>query len=176
MITLLNWLLVSGTGRNVGKTTLVCRILNEIKQMKPVALKISSHLHPLPEDSDWIIKQNDFVVIRETHQSSKDSSRMLASGADISFYAQGPDSRLPEILNCILGYSIGRPVVCESGGIRNLVVPGIYFLVIGEEKQFKPGIKNLETLADRILTYPEIVSTEIEKKISFRNGHWILGF
>jgi len=173
MTTLPNWLLISGSGRNVGKTTLICRIIQEMTDIKPIAVKISSHIHPLPEDSDWIIRKDDFSVIRETLISSKDSSKMLQSGAESAFYAQGPDYRLGEILATLEIFTKNRPVICESGGLRKLIVPGIYFLVKGEEN-IKPGIESLELLADKVLTPRDISNGEIEKNLLYKNNSWLI--
>ncbi len=172
MTTLPNWLLISGSGRNVGKTTLSCRIINEWSDLKPVAVKISSHLHPLPEDSEWILRGEDFSVIRETLISPKDSSKMLQSGAEFSFYAQGPDYRLPEILSALNTFTHNRPVICESGGLRKLIIPGVYFLIKDDSKTIKPGINSLEILADRILSPSDISNEEIEKNLLFKNNRW----
>ena len=172
MTTLPNWLLISGSGRNVGKTTLSCRIIREWSHMKPVAVKISSHLHHLPEDSEWIVRGEDFSVIRETLISQKDSSKMLQSGAESTFYAQGPDFRLHDILSALNAFTHNRPVICESGGLRHLIVPGIYFLIKDDAKSIKPGINSLEILADKIISPSDINKEEIEKNLLFKNNRW----
>jgi len=172
MKTLPNWLLISGSGRNVGKTTLSCRIIREWSGLNPVAVKISSHLHALPEDSESILRGEDFSVIRETRISPKDSSKMLQSGAELSFYAKGPDYRLPEILYALNIITKNRPVVCESGGLRKIIIPGIYFLIKDDTRNIKPGINSLEILADRILSPSDISEKEIEKNLLFKNNCW----
>lgn len=174
MKTLPNWLLISGSGRNVGKTTLICSIIHQLSGLNPVAVKISSHLHPLPENSDWIIRSEDFSVIRETNINSKDSSKMLQSGAGTVFYAQGPDSRLPEILSAIYKYTENRPTICESGGLRRFIVPGVYLLIKGDENQLIPGIENLEILADKVLKHTDLKPGEFEKKLIYKNNCWII--
>jgi hypothetical protein len=171
MVTLPNWLLISGSGRNVGKTTLICRIIKEVSGLNPVAVKISSHIHPLPEDSDWIIRKDDFSVIRETLINSKDSSKMLQSGAESAFYVQGPDYRLGEILSALGEFTHNRPVICESGGLRKIIVPGVYLLVKGEEN-IKPGIESLELLADKVLSARDISEGEFEKNLTYKNNCW----
>jgi hypothetical protein len=172
MTTFSNWLLISGSGRNVGKTRLICRIITEMSDLKPVAVKISSHLHTLPEDSDYIVRKEDFAVVRETFINSKDSSKMLQAGAGISFYAQGPDYRLPDIISALDKYTCYRPVVCESGGLRNLIVPGVYILIKGGENKLKPGIENLELLADKVLTPNEVIGLNFEKNLFYKNNTW----
>ncbi len=173
MVTLSNWLLVSGTGRNVGKTTLVCRIISQISALNPVAVKISSHFHTLPEDSEWIIRKDDFSLIRETLISTKDSSKMLQAGAEECYYAQGPDYRLPEILSALEKFTKNRPVVCETGGLRKLIVPGIYLIIKGEEFS-KPEIGKLELLADKVLTPHDVRTGNFESKLFFKNNSWLI--
>lgn len=174
MKTLPNWLLISGSGRNVGKTTLICNIIQQLSHLNPVGVKISSHIHPLPENSDWIIQKEDYSVIRETNINRKDSSKMLQSGAGTVFYAQGPDHRLPEILSAINEYTENRPTICESGGLRKYMVPGVYLLIKGDENQLKPGFENLETLADKVLKHTDLKTGGVEKNLIFKNNCWIL--
>jgi hypothetical protein len=174
MTTLPNWLLISGSGRNVGKTSLICRIIHEITDLKPVTVKISSHLHPLPEDSEWIIRKEDYAVIRETRINSKDSSKMLQSGAASAYYAQGPDFRLPEILSALTPFTQNNPVICESGGLRKLIVPGVYLLIKGDDNQTKPGIESLELHADKVLTPADFRTGSFEKHLLYKNNRWII--
>ena len=65
-----NLLLVSGNGRNVGKTYFACRIIGLLSQKNPVtAVKISPHVHEIPENADILIRSEDFIVINETEIS-----------------------------------------------------------------------------------------------------------
>ncbi|MCB8994142.1 MAG: hypothetical protein H6538_00880 [Bacteroidales bacterium] len=169
-----NWLLISGSGRNVGKTSLICAILNENLAIKPVAVKISSHLHDLPAYSEWIIREKEYSIIRENSISSKDSSKMLQAGADEVFYAQGADIHLTAIMETITGLTSNRPVVCESGGLRNLIVPGVYILVKGEDRLAKPGVKKLEAFADLVVSPDEAMNGNLQKKIFFKNNSWYI--
>ncbi len=174
MNSLPNWLLISGNGRNVGKTTLICRIISDIRDLKPIAVKISSHLHPLPEDSDWIIRTNEFALIRETRITSKDSSKMLQAGADMVFYAQGSELRFPDILAALNKFTSDSPVICESGGLRKLFKPGAYILVKGDEKSAKPDAERMEKLADLVLSQEDIITYKYDKKIHFENNNWLI--
>jgi molybdopterin-guanine dinucleotide biosynthesis protein len=174
MTTLSNWLLISGSGRNVGKTSLICRIIHEMSDLKPVSVKISSHIHPLPEDSEWIIRKEDFAVIRETHINTKDSSKMLQSGAAAAYYAQGPDYRLPEILAALTPFTHDCPVICESGGLRKLIVPGVYLIIKGDDNHTKPGIESLELHADKVLTQADFRTGNFEKHLHYKNNRWII--
>ena len=82
-----NFLIISGNGRNVGKTFFACRIIEFLSQNHAVtAVKISPHFHQISENSDILINSEQFVVINETEISHKDSSLFFQSGAAKVFY------------------------------------------------------------------------------------------
>lgn len=124
-------LLIAGTGQNVGKTTLVCQLINKHAPLGIVAIKISPHFHTLSPRDQIIINHPNFTIIQEQHTSSgKDSSRMLLSGAKRVFYVQVKDNYLQEAF-----YKVSElippetPVICESGGLINIVKPGVFIMV-----------------------------------------------
>ena len=79
-------LLIAGNGRNVGKTTLACKIIARFAgETEVTGLKITPHFHPVNED-DVVIQTNNFLIINETQISSKDSSLMLQAGAKQVFF------------------------------------------------------------------------------------------
>ncbi len=124
-----NILLVAGNGRNVGKTWLACRIIEKLSQNQNVtAIKISSHYHP--EDADNIIIQNDrFIISSETKINSKDSSLMLQAGAEKVYFIMVSQPHLLEAFNFLKDELKNKIVVCESGGLVELINPGIFLFV-----------------------------------------------
>lgn len=124
-----NILLVAGNGRNVGKTWLACRIIEKLSQNQNVtAVKISSHFHP--EDADKIIIQNEqFIISSETKINSKDSSLMLQAGAEKVYFIMAPQQYLLEAFNFLKNELKNKIVVCESGGLIEYVVPGIFLFL-----------------------------------------------
>lgn len=128
-------LLISGSGRNCGKTSLACSIITDLSKSKNVvALKISPHFHKLSEKQVLLFSHDDFKIYKETDSaSSKDSSRMLAAGASESIYLLCEDKNLYKAwarLNKVL--SQHQAVVCESGSLARLFKPAIHLLVEGE--------------------------------------------
>jgi hypothetical protein len=126
-IHLSNVLLIYGEGRNVGKTTLGCRIIERLsRETKVIALKVSPHFHKL-NGSLILLKGSDSLTIaRETDKNSgKDSSRYLNAGAEEVYYIQSEDNGLALLAAWIRdNIPDSMPVVCESGGLSRAIQPG----------------------------------------------------
>ena len=141
--------IVAGTGRKVGKTTVACRIIKSFSKSNITAVKISSHFHE-PQEHLKLIHRNSGYVIWEELSSlgNKDSSLMLAAGATRSFYIQAEkDASVPafEKLIDLLPYS--GPVVCESPSLAKGVMPGALIIVSGDVSPHTP--KDLSFLEGR---------------------------
>ncbi len=133
-----NCLIIGGTGRNIGKTTLTEKIIKRFGKEVPVtAVKIANikpaeqtfHGHPVPSFQDKI------RIIRETRTNgNKDSMRFLKAGATVSWYIQTEDAFLPETfpeIEKILNEASW--VVCESNNLRRFIRPALFIMVKGEE-------------------------------------------
>jgi len=127
-----NILTISGTGRNVGKTTLACSIIKKIAQNARVtAIKITPHFHAVDYQSSLLEKPGIYKVYQEdSKDGDKDSSRMLAAGADRVLYVQTIEEYLDDLWKEISGFvNKESPVIIESGGIHNAIKPGIALLL-----------------------------------------------
>ena len=128
-LSLPNMVLVAGNGRNVGKTTLACKIINQLAQKHDVTgLKISPHFHYY-NTNDVFIKTEYFIILQERQKSSKDSSLMLQAGAQKVFYIMVKQEALKDAINALLPFLSEAPIVCESGGLHEFVQPGLFFFV-----------------------------------------------
>jgi molybdopterin-guanine dinucleotide biosynthesis protein len=130
-----NLMLVAGNGRNVGKTTLACRIITHFSEKMPVTgLKITPHFHDYDE-TDLVFKNEKFIILDETKYHEKDSSRMLKAGANKVFFVMAKPEFSGEAAQKILQFLTSDLVVCESGGLHEFVIPGVFLMVkrTGEE-------------------------------------------
>ncbi len=123
--------IVAGTGRKVGKTTVAADIIRRFSNHGVYSVKISSHNHPLQDGLEVLFREEDFVVSEElSARREKDSSRLLAAGAIKSFYIQvvsgGPLAPFKKVMSLIPGKS---PVVCESPSLATSVIPGALIVV-----------------------------------------------
>lgn len=171
-----NVILISGSGRNCGKTTLACTIIQQLSVNNTViGLKISPHVHITGNDQEVVVACDDYIIYRETNASTgKDSSRMLNSGADEVYFVQITDEHLPEIESVL--YKLlpaASIVVCESGSFAMKYTPGIHLLVEGEivDQTKESYIRNLK-VADRIIQQKDIVFGLANYQIQYENKQW----
>ncbi|NJO68933.1 MAG: molybdopterin-guanine dinucleotide biosynthesis protein B [Bacteroidetes bacterium] len=96
MLYLPNLLLISGTGRNSGKTSLACAIIQKFAAFRPIiAIKIAPHFHEQDQIENYTYKTAEYFITEETRKDTgKDSSRMLAAGAAKSYYITTHDDHL----------------------------------------------------------------------------------
>ena len=150
-------LLIAGTGQNTGKTTLACRIIEKFSVSQPVvALKISPHFHKNVLSGIVHINKPHLYLAQEIDaETGKDSSRMLKAGAVKSFFAMTTDEYLPETLEQVLAHiPSGSLLVCESGGLRNIVVPGLFLMMNNRGTEVvKPNSERQLRLADRSISF-----------------------
>ncbi len=140
-----NMIMVCGSGKNVGKTTLSCLLINYFHQKgkEVYAVKTSTHLHSLDEDEDIVQCGEGFDVVKEKRRNTKDSSLFLQSGAKESWFVQAQKPLINGVFNDVLKlFPEDALIICESGGMREYITPGLFLFVTGEEAsknlQFKP--------------------------------------
>jgi len=148
-------LLVSGTGRNSGKTTLVCDLVAMHRELhKITAIKISPHAHHIGSADEILVQNDQFQIIRESKTNTgKDSSLMLKAGAREVYYVQAEDKNLQAAFQFLLEMlSPGDMYICESGGLRNYFKPDL-FLIIHNDKNssIKESSRQLVPLADKYI-------------------------
>ena len=148
-----NLLLIAGTGRNTGKTTLARSIIEKFSSGNPIiGLKISPHFHGGTKSLKAIIANTEFNIYEETSSTSgKDSSLMLKAGAARVYYIEVLDAHLKtafgEFLNILPSQST---IVCESPALINYVRPGVFFIVDNaDNKNKKEEIIQRKNRADK---------------------------
>lgn len=131
-----NLLIVSGTGQNVGKTTFVCHIIQHFKKQGIIALKISPYWHNINRPEDIIIKNDNFLIMKESNTDGlKDSSKMLLSGAIPTFYIQAVDEFIPQAFAYLSKkYIKNKAVICESSALAKHYMPACHFVVTNDIK------------------------------------------
>lgn len=150
-------LLIAGTGRNSGKTTMACSVIQNISKLQSiVAIKITPHFHVKLTLGKIFVERNDLVIMEETQRDTdKDSSRMLQAGANPVYFVMAKDEQLKvafEIISDLIPKS--QPIVCESGGLIHYIEPGLFLMMNRSETiEFKPGTPDLKALADRWITF-----------------------
>ncbi|MDP2335430.1 MAG: hypothetical protein Q8N05_03060 [Bacteroidota bacterium] len=171
-------LLIAGTGRNTGKTTLVCNILRKFSlDHSIISLKITPHFHRNIQSGKVIIDESNLYLAEETDSTTgKDSSLMLQAGALQSFFVMANDEHLDTAFQEI-GKRVpsGSLLVCESGGLRYHVVPGLFFMMSRSENAIiKPASEKLKLLADCMITFDgEKLNFDLDS-IEITDNKWTL--
>jgi hypothetical protein len=124
-------LLVAGGAQNVGKTSFACRAIAYLKAkgFQVYGLKITPHFHQDNLEHRIIQKDSFQIALEKNADTEKDSSRMLTAGADEVFFVQTKsDDALPEVFDFVSRMADKKVLwVCESGGLRDYVDPGLFF-------------------------------------------------
>jgi hypothetical protein len=133
-----DYILIAGSGRNVGKTTLMCSIIENISVKQEVtAVKISKHLHSLTTKQKVVFEQPGLLIAEELDLiSSKDSSRYLRAGAKRSFFIQTEQEMFPHLVLWMEEHFNGI-IVCETGYLGNFIIPRLAIFVGVESTEKK---------------------------------------
>ena len=166
-------LIVGGTGRDVGKTEFVCRLITKTSAQLPIyALKVSS-IFPDEEiyHGNHLADEVRRQLFEETRLSTeKDTSRMLRAGATKVFYLQGDDTEVAggylEFLNHVPEHAI---IVCESNSLGQFVQPALSIMVKSRNGKIKPrAVAQLEradlvVISDCSSGFPELDMVSYDK-------------
>lgn len=148
-------LIVAGSGRNVGKTEFVSRLIQKISPNQAIcALKVSA-VFPDEEfyhgnHSSTGLKNN---LIEETRRNTdKDTSRMLRAGACRVFYLRSDDAGIKKGFEDFQKHvPENAAIICESNSLWQYVNPGLLFVVRSTDGVVKPRAVPLLERADMIV-------------------------
>ncbi len=176
-----NLIIIGGTGRNIGKTTLAEKLIARFSGEVPVtALKIAN-IKPGDETfhgHDVRIFQDKIRIEKETRTDGhKDSMRFLKAGAAASWYIETEDAYLPETFPEIEKILKEAPwVICESNNLRNFVRPAVFVMIRGKEIfSAKKGVDDLLRQADAVEeAFQEKALEALINRIKISDGKFVL--
>ena len=149
-----NLLVVGGTGRNVGKTECICRIIARTCCHATVyALKVSA-IYPDEEMYHGCHdEQEKRRLVEETRTTGdKDTIRMLRAGAKRVFYLQGTKETIAEGFAAFYSQvPADGAVICESNSLGDAVTPALAMVVRGVDGKIKPRSLPLLDRADLVV-------------------------
>lgn len=173
-----NLLIVGGTGRNVGKTELVCSFIRKFGRIyKIIALKVSTISPDLEENhGSHQGEDKNFIIEELVPKMGKDTQRMLEAGADRVFYMRTNENSAAELFNEFLK-KVGSEslIICESNFLRDYVNPGLYAVVTDNGNEMKPSAKKRIQQADLVIVSNKTDSFTHFNEVSYseRNGWFI---
>lgn len=168
-----NLLIVSGLGRNIGKTELAVQLIGRQNRQSVVyGIKVSV---VSPEQTSLITHQMDkaYRIFEETNRnSSKDTSRMLRSGAEKVYYLQANPEGIYAAFNRLLEQIPEHAaIVCESNSLGDFFAPGLHVLLFGPEHDLQQYQDRVDAVDICLLSDRQTGFTGI-KRISFIQGEW----
>lgn len=169
-------LIISGSGRNKGKTLLGCRIIHWVKNKTPVtAIKISMHKHEHHAQMQLLEEGTGYRIWKDITISHKDSGRYLKAGATISLYIETTDEYLYTAFENSIKYIAHKSmIICESGGLIKYVKPAL-FVFINAEEEVLAGLKpSIAIQADIVINSQQVLNDQMKQCIQFKDGNWLL--
>jgi len=172
-MTIPNLLIIAGTGTKSGKTSLACRIIEQFSNLEIIAVKITPHFHETTEGLVVKSEEQGYAIYEETNrETSKDTSRMLKSGAKKVWFAKVWDNQLLNVFNEIMKeVPEGTPVICESPALRNFVEPGLFVIITSSTTNKIKDISHLKKLPHVMIKYEDLQNID-KIPIDFIDGNW----
>jgi hypothetical protein len=174
-------LLIAGTGRNSGKTTLASSLTKHFSESCDIiGLKITSIY---PDENEFHGEKTsslnaDFEIFDDTENESekKDTFRMKQAGAKKVFFVRTKDEFIADAVDelfKIIGEN--QLIVCESASLRNLLKPGIFIMIrSSDESKIKERARKLFPLADMLLVSENLDFEKIAASIHLDQKGWHL--
>jgi hypothetical protein len=168
-----NLLLIAGTGTKSGKTSMVCKIINQFPNLNITAVKISPHFHETTAGLITITEKKGYSIYEETNRDTiKDTSRMLKAGAYKVFFAKVWDDQVLDVFNEIMeSIPANTPVICESPALRNFIEPGVFVIMTSDTINKHKDINHLRNLPHVMFKLEELAGID-SLQISFEAGKW----
>ena len=129
---------IGGSGRNVGKTALICSLIASTPELPWTAVKITSHAYP----------QRGPLWEETTPGQGTDTARYLAAGARRAFLMTTAQAELP-IAPLVTVFRSPANLIFESNRIIDIEAPDLSIGVIGGlPAEIKPSFASFLQRAD----------------------------
>lgn len=159
-------IVVGGHTRSIGKTQLVCDVIDAFPEVNWIAGKITQYGHGVcaqnGENCDCAPDEHVCAIHWETKSDTgTDSARFLAAGAQRSFWLRTKQGFLAEGLPLLRAALLQAnetgspelpPVIVESNSLLQFLKPSLYFAVIDPAKEdFKDSARAVLDRADALV-------------------------
>jgi hypothetical protein len=131
-------ILVTGDGRNVGKTTFCSQIIKNLSaKTEVIAIKTTPHKHGLTEGLEVIAKTDEYTVALETAMHQKDSALLLQAGAEKVYLIMADQQHVDKAFSHISEQVQNKICVAESGSLAAYIQPGFFFFIKNHTGEIK---------------------------------------
>ena len=156
-------IVVGGSSRNVGKTSVVAGLIAAMPQLHWTAFKVTPHWHEEPSAGEGPVDLSE-----ETDPNAgTDTARFLAAGAVRSLWVRLRTGDLAEVMPHIqTELKQSENVIFESNSILQFLQPDLYLTVLGgDPEDFKQSAKLYLALADAVLAPENWIKSPAWKEI-----------
>ena len=142
---------IGGHSRNIGKTSVVCRLISAFPEFRWTAIKITQFGHGIcsanGEPCDCETAYHTIAISEERDETSgKDSSRYLYAGAARSLWVRTRQGQLAEAMPRIrTEIANTENVILESNSVLRFLKPDLYLAVLD------PSVPDFKSSALRYL-------------------------
>jgi molybdopterin-guanine dinucleotide biosynthesis protein len=143
---------VGGSGKDVGKTALMCAVIAALREFEWTAVKITGHDYEPAGAAVSGAATIDKTIWEESLAGEEtDTGRYLAAGARRALLVarHGRDVPMKEIQNAL---GEDRNVIFESNRIIDLVRPDVCLALMGAASEMKPSFERLLAAADAVVS------------------------
>lgn len=178
--------MIGATGRNSGKSTLACRLIERhTRTADVVGVKVTTirerGIGECPRGGEGCgacsSLEGDWAITEELGQHpDKDTGRMRTAGARRVYWLRVCQEHLEDGFRALLE-TVGpdAPVICEATGARQVVLPGLFLMALDPgTDDIKPSAVGVRHLADREVLFD---GTEFDlplETVQWHNGRWTL--
>jgi hypothetical protein len=159
-------IIVGGQTKSVGKTTLVCNILNAFPNLQWVALKVTTHGHT-PRDCRLHSEGLGWFLWEQTRiGTDTDSARFLAAGARRSFLLEcKPNSIGDACSGLVKELPLSASLIIESTAAAEYLNPDLFLIVSNSMRQdVKHSAREQLVRADVVLYNGEKAEVPVDVK------------
>lgn len=172
-----HFIIISGSGKKVGKTYLATALIRAFSAQFPVvALKISPHVHDSLGNTELHYASGGIRIFRDLSPHHKNSGQFLEAGAIQSFFMETEDPQLAEAFDVFMKECnpLNLPVICESGALNQLIHPGISVFITSSATDLPDHKLAAMQNAGLVLPAKCFSTPEIIERISFSSDGWNL--
>jgi len=172
-----NILIIGATQKNLGKTSLVCEILEKFSKSEDIiAVKCITYHN---DDSIFHGKscglKPQIVEIKEEAEANNDTdtARMCQAGAKHAFIIKSNESELEAAFLNLYAQFPDKLWICESNSLRKYIKPAKFVMLtdnIGTSA--KPSATDVIEVADTILSSKQ-KQIQFTENLSVQNKQWI---
>ncbi len=150
-------LAIGGSGKDIGKTSLVCAVIAALREFQWTAVKITGHDYEATGAAVKSAAPNATIWQESTPGEETDTGRYLAAGARRALLVsrRGLDVPIAEIQSAL---GADRNVIFESNRIVDVLRPDVCLALISDASEMKPSFERLLSVADAVVSVGDSTS------------------